>query len=165
MLLTLKSSLFPPKAPTQPLWVAEGTPLLCLGVVAMPGDRISHPQVAGLHHHGEDQSLDLPAAARLWVFCKRLKAVWHDPAQSPSYIFFSFSTCCPCCSSHTWPWCGAASGSPCLPPAFLWVSRPLESREKSQLCPTKVSIGFNPHRKGLSAGVIKRGGWIQHALW
>lgn len=58
------------------------------------------------------------------AFCKRLKAAWPCP-KSLLIFFFNLSTCCPCCSSHTQPWCAAASGSPCQPPApaFLGISR------------------------------------------
>lgn len=69
------------------------------------------------HHCGEDQSLDLPVAARL---CFLQKAEGSEALPKVPLLFFSsFSTCCPCCSRHTRPWCAAASGSPCpcQPPA------------------------------------------------
>lgn len=100
LLLTLtSSSLFPPKAPTRPHWVAEGTPLLCLGVVAVPGDWISHPRVGGLHHSlfsREHQGITV-VRIRAWiyllqpgcVFCKRLKAVRPCP-KSLFYFFLAF---------------------------------------------------------------------------
>lgn len=140
--------IFPvPKAPTHPHWVAEWTPLLCLGVVAMPGDRISHAGVAGLHHYlfSREHQGTTTVRIRAWidllqpgcVFCKSLKAAWPCP-NSLLYLFWPFhrlSTGCPhgpgvqpvdapvpCCSGFSRPPKREQGEIPALPcQGLCWV--------------------------------------------
>lgn len=111
MRFAFNPEIFPvPKAPTHPHWVAEGTPLLCLGVVALPADWISHPGVAGLHHYlfSREHQGTTTVKIRAWiyllqpgcVFCRRLKAAWPCP-KSLLYLFWPFQRLPVLQQSHT----------------------------------------------------------------